>query len=99
MGQNDSAAQRALKERRLKAPEQIDNSALHAGQPMYYYCTCCGAERILDELWIVAAPKLCEPCQKMKDDGLLSESDLSFTTREGTSNTAHPPPLVDPAKL
>jgi len=68
------AALAALAERRSHQPERIDNSALVAGAPMYYYCICCGwLADTLPECHIFPPRKLCRECQALKDMGWLEE--------------------------
>lgn len=65
-------AMQALKERQANKPEQIDNSRLHAGSPMYYYCRLCGhTADVLSESHTSPPKKLCGNCQHMKDMGWL----------------------------
>lgn len=75
--QMKTAALRALEERRAHRPKRIDNAALHAGSPMYYYCTSCGwLADTLPENWFLGKPKsLCGECQAMHDLGWLSPTD------------------------
>jgi hypothetical protein len=52
--------------------KQIDNSRLHAGSPMYYYCRFCGAhtETLPEGHW--GAPRVvCDPCKVLRDHGLI----------------------------
>lgn len=53
--------------------KQIDNSSLHAGSPMYYYCRKCGVETdVLPEGWFGGGPKrICNPCKVLEDHGLV----------------------------
>lgn len=71
--QGKEAALAALAERRANKPEQIDNSALPAGSPMYYYCIACG--HLADtkpEGWFATLPsKLCDECKALSDLGWL----------------------------
>ncbi len=67
----------ALEKRReqAKKEKQIDNGALHAGSPMYYYCKSCGLlADTMPELWdtrLTQPKKLCDECQALKDAGWL----------------------------
>ena len=63
-------ALQALAERREKTEneEQINNSMLYAGSPMYYYCKTCG--QLADELpesHVSAPKKCCSECQALID--------------------------------
>lgn len=60
----------AFEERKKNPPQQIDNSSLYAGSPMYYYCRMCGHESdVLPESHLSAPRKLCKECQHVKDMG------------------------------
>ncbi|HSX39903.1 MAG TPA: hypothetical protein VLI92_04930 [Candidatus Saccharimonadales bacterium] len=62
----------ALEERKANKPDQIDNSALYAGSPMYYYCISCGhLSDKLREDWTLPPNKLCPECQALKDLGCI----------------------------
>jgi hypothetical protein len=65
-------AQIALYNRKQTAPEKVDNSALHAGSPMYYYCRSCGwLSDVLPEDHLSQPKRLCAPCKLMQDQGWL----------------------------
>lgn len=56
-------------ERRKEANMSIvqkNNSMLHAGSPMYYYCRSCNHEMVLSETHTCAAPTLCVECVELK---------------------------------
>lgn len=62
-----------LRKRRAAAQTQktINNSALYAGSPMYYFCIGCGLQNIVvPENWITK-PELCTECKALKDCGWL----------------------------
>ncbi|MDR2540660.1 MAG: hypothetical protein LBD11_02500 [Candidatus Peribacteria bacterium] len=62
----------ALKERRQNPPEQVNNSSLRAGSPMYYYCNTCGhLSDVLPEAHIGSPKRWCKECQALKDEGWL----------------------------
>jgi uncharacterized OB-fold protein len=62
----------ALKKRRANPPERIDNSSLHAGSPMYYYCISCGhLADTLPETHFQPPRKLCTECNALKEMGWL----------------------------
>lgn len=62
----------ALAARRAHPPERIDNSRLHAGSPMYFYCISCGHEAdVLPENYTARPRTLCSACQELKDLGWL----------------------------
>ena len=53
-----------------KTIEKIDSSTLYAGSPMYYYCRMCGLlAATLPESHIEPAPRHCEPCKVMVNQG------------------------------
>ncbi len=66
-------ALRTFKERKASnTGKQIDNSSLHAGSPMHYYCKFCGAptETLPESHW--GKPKtVCDPCKVLNDHGLI----------------------------
>ena len=53
--------------------KQVDNSALPAGSPMYYYCRRCSAHvATRSEGWISnPPPHYCDPCQVLVEHGLI----------------------------
>ena len=53
--------------------KQVDNSALPAGSPMYYYCQGCGIlVATQSESWCGPAPtRYCDSCQILVDHGML----------------------------
>ncbi len=68
--------QHALKElrthRKVNAGrKKVDNSQLHAGSPMYYYCKSCSQPIILPEDHTCPVPALCDECQALKQLGWL----------------------------
>jgi hypothetical protein len=70
--QGRETAVEALKERRANRPDQIDNSSLPAGSPMYFYCVACGHYADEKPECYTSTPKsLCEECQALKDLGWL----------------------------
>lgn len=70
--QGKEAALEALRERRANQPEQIDNGALIAGSPMYFYCIACGwLADILPETYTNTPKKLCSECDALKVLGWL----------------------------
>ena len=68
------AALLALKMRRKEnsKKEQISNSSLPAGSPMYfYYISCNDLADTKPESYVVPPKQLCEECQALKDLGWL----------------------------
>lgn len=60
----------ALAARRANRPEQIDNSRLPAGSPMYFYCKSCGhTAAVLPENYLTPPPALCKACKAIQDIG------------------------------
>ncbi len=52
--------------------EQINNSSLRAGSPMYYYCRFCGGHtETLPENHFGAGKTVCDPCKVLRDHGLI----------------------------
>lgn len=60
-----------LAERKANPPEQIDNSSLHAGSPMFFYCKICEGTIVLPESFTCEVPKLCVECNFLKEMGWL----------------------------
>lgn len=60
----------AFEKRKANPPQQIDNSSLYAGSPMYYYCRMCGHQSdVLPESHLARPRQLCIDCQLIKDMG------------------------------
>lgn len=54
--------------------EKIDNSGLHAGQPMYFYCRDCGVPtETLPEDFLFPPISQCGQCKGLEDHGWLRE--------------------------
>lgn len=52
--------------------EKIDNSGLHAGQPMYFYCRDCGVPtEVLPEDYLFSPYPICSQCKGLWDEGLI----------------------------
>ena len=52
--------------------EKIDNASLHAGSPMYFYCTSCGVLSDTKPEGYLDTPKtICNECKALKDLGWL----------------------------
>lgn len=69
---NKREALALLEERIANRPEQIDDSKLHAGSPMHFYCVRCGhLSDTLPEMYTWPPKKLCKECQNLKDLGWL----------------------------
>ena len=66
-------ALKALAERRKNKTEQIDNSKLQAGAPLYFYCISCGclADKLPENYFLRSPIKICKECQALKDLGWL----------------------------
>ena len=78
--QEKAKALKALAERKARGAKtkQIDNSALHAGSPMYYYCRLCRLLAAkLHEEHTEPVPPHCTECQKLVDAG-WSEKEQAF---------------------
>jgi hypothetical protein len=57
--------------------EKINNSALHTGSPMYYYCHGCNAEQRLRETHLAGEIKqFCDECQELIEDGTVTADQL-----------------------
>lgn len=52
--------------------KQINNSSLHAGSPMYFYCRHCGVlTDTLPENYISPPSKLCGGCKRLVEAALM----------------------------
>ena len=72
----DQKALRALAKRLANKPDQVDNSSLHAGSPMFFYCKVCEHESDrLPESYTRRPVQHCNPCQE-----LLTATSLTPTT-------------------
>jgi hypothetical protein len=62
--------------RRLAANmEKVDNSALHAGAPMYFYCRHCGLPtEMLPEDYVFPPITECSQCRGLRNEGWLEEA-------------------------
>jgi uncharacterized OB-fold protein len=70
--QGKEAALAALEDRRNNKPKRIDNSSLHAGSSMTFYCVSCGhVSDVLPESYTSPPTKICSECKAMKDLGWL----------------------------
>lgn len=49
------------------AKKQKDNGSLRAGSPMYYYCSCCGAEDAKPECFNPVTDPIKNPCDACKE--------------------------------
>lgn len=55
--------------------EKVDNSGLHAGSPMYFYCRQCGIPtEVLPEDYLFPPQKECSQCTGLKSEGWLEDA-------------------------
>lgn len=55
--------------------EKIDNSGLHAGAAMYFYCAHCGIPtEVLPEDYLFPPHKSCSQCKGLDSEGWLDEA-------------------------
>jgi hypothetical protein len=55
--------------------ERVNNSDLHSGAPMYFYCKHCGIPtEVLPEDYLFPPVLECSQCQGMKNEGWLEEA-------------------------
>lgn len=55
--------------------EKIDNSGLHAGSPMYFYCRDCGIPtEVLPEDYLFQPIRQCSQCQGLHQQGWLEHA-------------------------
>jgi hypothetical protein len=63
----DMAALKRLQNRIQHCPEQVNNNALYAGSPMFFYCQLCGHEcDRLPESYNCVPKKHCQECLELK---------------------------------
>ncbi len=63
----------AFKKRKAAPKQQVDNSSLRAGAPMYYYCHGCGdlADK-LPETHKDRPRRFCAACKPLHEHGLIT---------------------------
>jgi len=67
MAIEDTKALERLADRIKNCPAQVDNSRLHAGSSMYFYCKICGHQSdVLPESYWGTPAKYCAPCKELK---------------------------------
>ena len=74
-------AMQQFRERKSHASEikRIDNSILHAGSPMYFYCQCCGVPtETLREDYLFRPYSKCSQCAGLEAQGWLEEAMNSY---------------------
>ena len=55
--------------------EKIDNSGLHAGSPMYFYCRTCGIPtEVLPEDYLFPPMRDCSQCMGLQQEGWLKDA-------------------------
>jgi hypothetical protein len=55
--------------------EKVDNSALHAGAPMYFYCRHCGLPtEMLPEDYVFPPITECSQCRGLRNENWLEEA-------------------------
>lgn len=63
--------------------EKVDNSGLHAGSPMYFYCQECGIPtEVLPEDYLFSPVKVCSQCQGLCKHNWLEDAKI-FSQQEG----------------
>ena len=66
------ALQHLAKRKRDNAnKKRVDNRALRAESPMYYYCEECGWQMALPESHVCPVPKHCHECEFLKSQGWI----------------------------
>jgi hypothetical protein len=63
--------------REHNAGQQVDNSTLYAGSPMYYYCETCGTHVATkpEGWWQDPPPSYCASCKDDIKDGIITRND------------------------
>lgn len=70
--QGKAVALEGLRTRRATSPPKLDNAALPAGSPMFFYCLACGyVSDQKPELYVTEVKKLCAECAALKACGWL----------------------------
>ena len=55
--------------------EKVDNSGLHAGSPMYFYCKTCGIPtEVLPEDYLFPPLRECSQCFGLQQQGWLEDA-------------------------
>jgi hypothetical protein len=72
----DKACEQFVRRRRYAVQiEKIDNSGLHAGSPMYFYCKDCGIPtEVLPEDYLFQPLRQCSQCQGLHQQGWLEHA-------------------------
>lgn len=75
-GSKQEAIEQFRRRQRLAANiEKVDNAALHAGAPMYFYCRHCGLPtEMLPEDYVFPPITECSQCWGLKNEGWLEEA-------------------------
>ena len=59
--------------------EKVDNTGLHAGSPMYFYCRHCGIPtEVLPEDYLFSPMRECSQCKGLHEQGWLSSANKSL---------------------
>jgi len=71
-----SAIEQFRRRRRLAANiEKVDNSGLHAGAPMFFYCRHCGLPtEMLPEDYVFRPITECSQCRGLRNEGWPEEA-------------------------
>ena len=72
----DKACEQFIRRKNYAAQiEKIDNSGLHAGSPMYFYCKECGIPtEVLPEDYMFPCLRMCSQCQGLESHGWLQDA-------------------------
>jgi hypothetical protein len=67
----EKAVQQFIRRKRYaQRLEKIDNAGLHAGSPMYFYCSDCGVPtEVLPEDYLFPPERSCSQCKGLKSEG------------------------------
>ncbi len=81
----DQRAIRRLAERIAKDTKPIDNGALPAGSPMYFYCRLCKVQcDVKSESYMTPPKKYCDDCRDLKETSGLTDTTLVDMAKEVT---------------
>ncbi|HAY12662.1 TPA: hypothetical protein DDY55_03735 [Candidatus Falkowbacteria bacterium] len=70
-GKEHALEQLRQRKEKNRGKEKVNNASLWAGSDMFYYCQSCDEEMRLPETHPGPAPRLCNKCSALKNEGWL----------------------------
>ena len=68
-----ATAEFKLRRQKHSKTPRIDNSSLHVGSPMYFYCKGCHIQHCTKpENYTSSAPKYCDACEPLAKHGMIA---------------------------